>query len=370
MNGKPLIVIGFSARAAAFSAHRAGYAPYWIDHFGDEDLREQFPGQAAPDYPDGLVECLRQAPDAPFMFTGALENHPGVLEQLARQRPLLGNASRACLQARDPVALGKAWRRNNIPAPKMLSAGAKPPPDRNWLAKPLRGAGGMGIRPYDGQPVADNCYLQERLPGAVFSAVFIGVRRGCRLLGVTRQLVGLPEFHASPFSYCGSIGPVALSASERAQWQALGAVLSREFALTGLFGVDAVKRGDEICPVEVNPRYTASVEVLELGAGPRAVALHCAACHREPAPVEPPPRHWLLGKAYLFAPADLVFKTLPPTLSTDGETDFFSTADLPAQGARIKKGHPILTIIAGGNALDEIRQTLVRISERVYQYLF
>ena len=369
MHGKPLIIIGVSARAAAFSAHRAGYAPYWIDHFGDEDLREQFPGQVAPDYPNGLVERLRQAPDAPFIFTGALENHPGVLETLARQRPLLGNASQACLHARDPVALGEAWRRNNIPAPAMLPAGATPPPNRNWLAKPVRGAGGMGIRPYDGQPVNDDHYLQERIPGAVFSAVFIGARRRCQLLGVTRQLVGLPEFHASPFSYCGSIGPVALSVSERERWQALGAVLSREFALTGLFGVDAVQRGDEICPVEVNPRYTAAVEVLELGAGHRAIALHCAACQHEPAPVEPSPRHWFLGKAYLFAPADLVFKALPPTLSTTGETDFFSTADLPAQGAKIKKGHPILTVIAGGNALDEIRQTLIRISARVYQYL-
>ena len=254
MNGKPLIVIGVSARAAAFSAHRAGYAPYWIDHFGDEDLREQFSGQAAPDYPDGLVECLRQAPDAPFMFTGALENHPGVLEQLARLRPLLGNASHSCLQARDPAVLGAAWCRNNIPGPEMLAAGAKPPPDRNWLAKPVRGAGGMGIRPYDGEPVGVDCYLQERIPGPVFSAVFIGARQRCRLLGVTRQLVGLPEFHAGPFSYCGSIGPMALSASERTQWQALGAVLSREFALTGLFGVDAVKHGDGLCPVEVNPQ--------------------------------------------------------------------------------------------------------------------
>ena len=62
-----------------------------------------------------------------------------------------------------------------------------------------------------------------------------------------------------------------MSDAEAGQWRRIGEVISGEFGLRGLFGVDAIKRQDSIYPVEANPRYTASVEVLELALGYRAV---------------------------------------------------------------------------------------------------
>ena len=38
-----LVIIGASARAAAFSAHRAGMRPWCVDLFGDADLARRFP---------------------------------------------------------------------------------------------------------------------------------------------------------------------------------------------------------------------------------------------------------------------------------------------------------------------------------------
>ena len=43
----------------------------------------------------------------------------------------------------------------------------------------------------------------------------------------------------------------------------MGAALADVFDLCGLFGVDGVVRGNRFWPVEINPRYTASMEVLE-----------------------------------------------------------------------------------------------------------
>ena len=70
MSDKPLIIIGASARAAAFSAYRAGYTPYWLDQFGDEDLRQRFRGEIITGYPKEAIALIGKAPDAPFIFTG------------------------------------------------------------------------------------------------------------------------------------------------------------------------------------------------------------------------------------------------------------------------------------------------------------
>ena len=375
MSDNPLIIVGASARAAAFSAYRAGYTPYWLDQFGDEDLRQRFPGNVIPDYPQAAVELIAGAPDAPFLVTGAMENHPGVLEQLCAQRKLLGNPKPVCSRVRDPSGLYEALRRNRIPCPAVrivnrgqissmrphvVSGGLSPYLD-DWLMKPLRSAGGIGTRRYHGQPVDARCYMQEYLRGDSFSAVFIGARGRCRLLGVTRQLVGLPELHAGEFSYCGSIGPLELEDAENRQWRRIGEVISAEFELEGLFGVDAIRREDGIYPVEVNPRYTASVEVLELALGCRAIKLHCDACNKRLPDCEGEGGGKLIGKAILFAPADLTF--------TECGGDGFSIADIPAPGASLQQGQPILTVLVDGDSIASVTHSLKRAAGIIYESL-
>ena len=350
MKGKPLIIVGASARAAAFSASRAGYTPYWLDQFGDEDLRERSRGRVITGYPEEAVDLIAQAPAAPFIFTGALENHSGVLEGLSGQRTLLGNPKPVCLRVRDPSGLYKVFQRNRIPCPEIRIAGSGEATRHDWLIKPFRSAGGIGIGHYEDQPLDERHYLQEYLPGDSFSAVFVGGRGYCRLLGVTQQLVGLPEFHAREFGYCGSIGPLGLTDADDRQWWRIGEVISNEFELTGLFGVDAIKQGDKIYPVEVNPRYTASVEVLELALGHQAIKFHCDACSNQSVSIEQRAPRRLIGKAILFAPVDLTFKGCI--------REGFSIADIPAQGTEIKKGHPILTVIVTGNSISSVSQGL------------
>src|SRR5262245_29259757 len=91
-NARSLIVVGASARAAAYSAWRAGFAPLACDLFGDADLRRLCPWSLARDYPAGLVATASQQPPCAWLFTGGLENHPSIVDDIARERPLLGNA--------------------------------------------------------------------------------------------------------------------------------------------------------------------------------------------------------------------------------------------------------------------------------------
>src|SRR5262249_666683 len=136
-------------------------------------------------------------------------------------------------------------------------------------------SGGIGVRFFKQLDEAGaGLYLQEFIEGESASAVFAGDGTGARLLGVTRQLVGAGWLNAGPFRYCGSVGPLPLGRGLQRSLDALGRLLARRAGLRGLFGVDGVLRGSAFWPVEVNPRYPASVEVLEYATRLAALRWH------------------------------------------------------------------------------------------------
>ena len=375
-----LIIAGASARAACFSAARAGFAPYWLDQFGDTDLRAAFPGAlvAPGNYPAGLVAALEQAPVAPVIYTGALENHHAVLRQIAARRPLLGNSASVCARVRTPALLREKLAGHGISFPRHLDSGARVPASGRWLQKPLRSGGGLGIsNASPGTCATPGHYLQEFMAGENFSAVFIAGETDLQVLGITRQLVGEGDFHAPAFSYCGSIGPVTPAPRIQARWEEIGRVLAREFGLRGLFGVDATVRDDEVTVIEVNPRYTASVEVLEAALDVAAVALHMSAwgvadstrgnnwgqsVRSDPGNSRPHPKLFH-GKACLFAPTDLVFDSDP---LIEASVRF---ADVPAAGTTIFRSAPILTLLCCADTLDACAGQLRRAAAGVYRVL-
>src|SRR5207248_128787 len=112
--------------------------------------------------------------------------------------------------------------------------------------------------------------------GETCSAVFLAADETCRLLGTTDQQFGAPDLPEEPFLYTGSSGPRRLNPGEVGQLSLLGESLTRRFGLRGLFNVDYVFRGSGIWPLEVNPRYSASVEVLECALGQNFLTLHAA----------------------------------------------------------------------------------------------
>ena len=75
---------------------------------------------------------------------------------------------------------------------------------------------------------------------------------------------------------------------ESARIGLLGDFLAASYRLVGLFGVDFILSDGQPWPVEINPRYTASVEVLELALRRSLLAEHRRACEAENA-IDPSP---------------------------------------------------------------------------------
>src|SRR5205807_295367 len=79
-----LLIFGASARAAAFSALRAGLRPWCADLFADADLAARAPVRRVTGrYPADFLRHLDAAPPGPWIYTGGLENRPYLVERMA-----------------------------------------------------------------------------------------------------------------------------------------------------------------------------------------------------------------------------------------------------------------------------------------------
>ncbi len=328
--------------------------PLCADLFADDDLRRVAEVVQVENYPHDLPRIAADFPDAPWIYVGALENYPRIIGQICEQRPLLGNGPESLARVRDPFQLADCLLRAGLPTLDVRPQNDPPPRDGNWLRKPLRSAGGMGINVWDTSATGDaprRHYFQRRAIGESYSALFFAFPSGVVSVGITRQLIGCREFHAAPFAYSGSIGPVEVPRVVQQQLQQLAECIAKFGNLRGLFGCDFILDGDTPWITEVNPRYTASVEIYERAWDTPLLAWHVQACRPsskschdsicdriEAARSE---QVGVQGKAVLFAPHRMRISESSQLFERTA-----MIADVPIPGTTIEPGHPICTLFA------------------------
>ena len=392
-------VVGCSARAAVHSLARAGFAPgasqpvarkaglhdfapgasqpvarkaglhgcsIWaIDQFADRDLRQIADCTVCPPdgYPEAIPELAKQFPPGPVLYTGGLENHPRVIAELAKSRELWGNPPEALARVRDPFALAHVLEQSGIRTPRLVPHGEPCPRNGRWVRKPFASGGGIGIRfAHPEEAASPHHYFQEWVEGTPMSAVFVNAT----LWGVTEQLIGEPWLHAEPFAYCGNIGPLAERDLLHSMLYCGGKAVSPRLRLFGLWGVDFINENGVPSVVEVNPRYTASAEVIEHGTG-CASLFHIDDTFPDPesrADKTKTPYHRgvVIGKAIYYAPHAITFpRSGPWDADLAGAFDPWRLpqfADIPDPGSAIQRGWPVLTFFASGSTPAAVREHL------------
>ena len=361
-NEPSLLVVGASARAAAVSARLAGYRPYCADLFADLDTR-RVAGRALRcppnDYPEGLVPLVASLPSAPLLVTGGLEARPDLLERLHARRPLAGGPPSAVAAAADPLALpGIADGIDGVAVPDTRAA---PPAALSgpYLVKPRRGTGGKGVRPWaPGETPPGDRVLQRRIAGRAIGVVGLATERGAAVWGVTEQSLA-----PGGFGYRGSVGPIDPGPRAGEGLAALVRRVAARFGLRGPFGLDAIlDDAGTAWIVEINPRYPASLEVLERAAGrPALPPADPAAAHAAgPAPGRCP----VWGKRVVFADVARVAGPAP-----SGKTAW-RFADVPEPGTRIPAGRPVCTVFARATTAEAVRSALAARERRALAALF
>lgn len=361
MEFKPtLLILGASARAAAGSAIRAGFSPWCADLFADADLRRIAPAIRCPfeRYPNAFAEILAAAPDAPWIYTGALENHPNLIRRLSELRPLWGNGPKAIRAARSPKFVEQILRDAGLPVPTVMPNRAELSAKKRWLRKPFAGSAGNGIAFIDPQSrrPSNRHYCQEFIDGTPMSAVFNSTTNKTTLLGATEQLIGTDWLNAPPFRYAGNVGPIKMSLSLERDLQRIGEVVGEKCDLVGPFGVDFILKDGRPWVVEINPRYTASVEVLELGTGIRSLAVGDFLVATEAT---------IVGKAIWYTPHRIVMPNYEMAdgevgirIRLDGSHEDIDCADVPSPGEVIEPLWPVMTILARAQTHDICLETL------------
>ena len=377
-----ILVIGISVRAMVESAVHSGYSVVALDAFGDQDLRAMAESYALqkdfhiPYSPGALFETGRRLTFDLVAYTSNLENSPETLDRFAEQQRLIGNSPEVVRSVRHFPDLFRRLADSGFPVPETIFAlpGPEPDPNRKWLIKPVLSGGGHGISfVHEKKFRSGRRMLQQYIAGKACSASFVANGRESVLIGVAEQLIGLGEFGAKGFRYCGSMLPLPEVLHEDSgktilqQVRRIAAFLSREYGLTGVNGFDFILHRDQVWLTEVNPRYSASMELVERAYGLPIFRLHMEAVvdgRLPPFKLESQLNGGeFFGKSILFCERD----------STAPEAFDFSGADLrdiPPAGERLRQGNPLCTLLTGrktyGETLDELIRQAVKIKEQIY----
>ena len=314
------------------------------------------------------IEC-----DA-VVYLAGFENHPDAVESLAANRALWGNTSEVIRKVRNPEVVAASFRAHGHAAPAIHSKAAGEVRRGRWLVKPLAAGGGHGVRQWSGgESLPRGCYLQEFVDGTPGSVVFVAAAGRAVTLGVFRQLIGDPAFGATGYRYCGNILP-APGEQDPSLIEAAGALASaatEAFGLVGVNGIDFVERGGVPYPVEVNPRWCASMELVERACGISVFEAHAVACASGVLPAFDPSGTFgderALGKAVVFATSDVTVGDVREWLREGLRKGSEATIrDVPRPGGRIRAGRPICTVFAAGRDGEACRAGLAARAERVY----
>ena len=347
-----IIVIGYSARALAASAARAGFAPLSIDVFGDDDMREM--SFASVKLDGGLAEGLRvdkvvdaietliSAHDPVALVYGAgFEHQPETVAAIARKIRVLGNAAETLRRVKDPVALARVCEANGVRHPKI--AFTAPDEPRLWLMKRRGGAGGAHIVPANTASHAPDCYFQRRISGESVSALFLASERKAEIIGLSMQWTApTPE---SPFRYGGAAGPIDIDKAQAAEIASAVAAVASELDLVGLNSADFLVSTDAVWLLEINPRPGATLDVFESNGAP-LFARHVAACegHRMAA----------ASSSFAIKAAETVYA--PHEVAMREGLNWPDWAvDRSPPGTRFSTGDPVCTVLAPGATVDLAR---------------
>jgi predicted ATP-grasp superfamily ATP-dependent carboligase len=367
-------VVGASARAAAFSALRAGLIPFCWDLFGDADLAAVAEVQTIQALDDDSILSNSTRPGLPLMQVGGMENRPDWLARASATGPLWSNTADVVRRVRDPLTVSEELTAVRIALPELRPPYDPPEPDGSWLLKPISSSGGRGIVRWtpDAREHATldvSHIFQKFISGQAYSAVFVGIEPpgDVNFVGISRQLVGWDALNSPEFAWCGSVGPATLDVTTEHMIRRIGNVLMWKFQLRGLFGCDFIIDSDgNPWLIEVNPRYPASTEIFELACGFTLMRSHAAAfgaSWNDPdAEFETHPES-VIAKGILYAPCDFEMPELDPLQIATPWKSMNRVADVSPPGTMIHTGEPVCTFLVDGVDDETATQRLKRAAQ-------
>ena len=379
-----LLLVGASVRDMTESASGSGIRSTGIDFFGDLDCRGKIltPSDDFDLEPTTLclLKIAKEIECQGFVYGSGPENHRAALRYWEEKGLLLGNGTETLAHARDPYILRKVLKEIDIKMPEFHSPD-RIPTDGFRLLKPLFGGGGHGIVRLPEEEAAirgilseldepERYIIQKEQDGIPASITFLADGHNARLVGSSYQIIQ-KRSGRNPFRYIGNIVP--LIAPNNTFWndmKRMASHLTAAFGLKGLNTLDFVLC-DDLLVLELNPRWSGSVELIEAWLGRRLLPDHIRACKGE-LPERDYREDMLSVRPRCFYGKQIIYADTSFTVRNyeeDWQPIYKSgIRDIPKPGCQIRKDNPVCTVLAEGATKKECVLNLQEKTRRVREF--
>lgn len=417
-----IVLLGSSVRALAQSCHqlrcsqltgKAARPSLWaIDQFADQDCVAIADRVSQLDLCEVSIDLFgnsEQTVSAELLFLpgGGTENYAELAQQIAASHHWCGIVGHELTSLRDPTILFDIASRLGLQTPPTYThkthhnrqSFVHPPADllknAEWLWKSSDKGGGLGVSRLHTQPEWDyffsqtgSDYLQQVIPGAPYGATIIISANGksefvgaCRLLTASDQVENLEisqsstshiqHVHTSPRSrpdfpylFAGALGPCFIPADVQRKLLRLAEACFHEFGIKGWFQIDFILDANQQAWIlEVNPRWSATMEIYERALGMSLTAKHIQAWGVE-VPVYLPntrAQGLVCWKEVIYAESDFLWTTAHQLHVAELNRKQINTigwplvADIPNILQSFAPGMPICSTIAVGRTEMELQ---------------
>jgi predicted ATP-grasp superfamily ATP-dependent carboligase len=357
MKGR-VLVAGFATRHVAQSAFRAGYSVYAVDHFCDQDLHwyteDRIRFDELEDLPVAIEDlCRRYRFDIIVMTSGA--------EDIASDIPVCGTSKEKVIRFLDKLEMQHFFEELKVPVAGLAKDGVYPA-----MIKPRRGSGGW--RNTVAHSADETEAWKERYPGIKFlsqqlvngvpSSVCCVADGGtcARAIATNEQLLrGKGE---SAFGFCGSVTPFYHPQSSR--MIAIAETIAAASGCSGTVGIDFVA-GQEPHVIEINPRFQATVDTIEMAMACNLFQIHVDACRGilPNAPLRP----------VMYAARRILFAEKDTHLRANLKHHSPIIADIPWPETFFEKDQAITSVYGWGETREAALTRLDKNITTIQQYL-
>lgn len=358
------MLLGASVRAAAESVAGLGVRPDTADRYGDrETLAASRRWRDLQDILDAVNTPANHpeiGTNVKFAFAGGIEGGWKSLGHLPESRFVFATPQ-VFRRTDEPEFLAQLAAAAGVDFPVTRET---PPDEPGWLVKQRHSCGGLGVSIASpdarmralGSSLSGGAVYQKRVRGRAMGASYVSDGRRAHFLGVCRAL--RRRIGNLPAVFAGAVGPLNVDAAVEQQLRRLGNALVRHLPLQGPFNIDVMTNANRVILLEVNPRYSASMELVERSwrerLGHPVSLFEDAEVWKERldkigAGLNQKSDFRTFIKRVLFADRDLV---ITPPLSSRPTDDAIHWTDTPTSKTKVPAGHPAMTLIAPMDRVD------------------
>jgi predicted ATP-grasp superfamily ATP-dependent carboligase len=394
-----VIVVGFNVRPLARSAKKAGYRVFAVDFWGDLDLSEwadehiailnQQPDER-PDRPSiptaeilvvGTQQLLEQHGPIDYILAGGgFDDHPNAWEKLAKLGRLVGNSTENIRRARNRQLTQKIAIESGAAIPHSYEASERKKfrwavnqLDLPILVKPKYGSGGFHSRILGTEKDVDRysmhhhfspespVLIQELIHGTDASVSLLCSGDASIAVSINEQLIGLAELgKGRTKAYCGNIVPLKAPKKQIKKLVTIAESMGTSLELVGSNGIDFVidSKGPAFF-MEINPRFQATIEALELVSNLNVVTQHIDAW-----------KGTLLAKRpILRGYCTRLIVYAKRTCKIPNLSNIPGIVDIPMPGSVAERGDPICTVNHVADSRDKALAGAWDITKTIYQQI-